>query len=75
VGAPRRLRIVESVVVSALRGEVEELVDPHQLLHPAVVGRVSVVDDAILKREGAHALALRRYPVDGTTWSSSTATR
>src|SRR4051812_25356087 len=64
VPAPPRLRKLETVLVSAQRGEVEELVGPHQGLDAARVGGIGVVHCAVLKRKGAHSLLLRLGLVD-----------
>src|SRR5262249_51746630 len=58
VAAPPRLGEIEPVLVPAPRGEVEELVGPHQGLDATGVGGVGVVDSAVLEREDAHTLFL-----------------
>src|SRR5918993_1679711 len=59
VAAPPRLGELEPVLVPAPRGEVEELVGPHQGLDATGVGGVGMVDSAVLEREDAHTLLLR----------------
>src|SRR5258707_6575478 len=56
VAAPPRLGELEPVLVPAPRGEVEELVGPHQDLDATGVGGVGVVDSAVLECEDAHTL-------------------
>src|SRR5918994_5637513 len=64
MAAPPRLGKFEPVLVSAPRGEVEELVGPHQCFGATSIGGVGVVDSAVLQREDAHALFLRLVFVD-----------
>src|SRR5688572_4121021 len=64
MAAPPRLGELEVVLVPAPRGEVEELVGPHQGLDATGVGGVGVVDSAVLKREDAHTLLLRLGLID-----------
>ena len=64
MAAPPRLGKFEAVLVSAPRGEVEELVGPHQRFGATGIGGVGVVDSAVLQREDAHALLLRLGLVD-----------
>src|SRR5215218_5536283 len=44
--------------VASLGGSVEPMVDAEERIHAARIGRIGVVDDAVLEREGAHALPL-----------------
>src|SRR5262245_53992363 len=54
VAPPPCLEELEPVLVPAPRGEVEELVGPHQGLDATGVGGVGVVDGAVLEREDTH---------------------
>src|SRR5262249_56011647 len=56
VTAPPRPGVVR-VLVAAERGDVEEPEGGHQPLNAARIGRVRVVDDAVLQRERAQPLA------------------
>src|SRR5262249_40706299 len=53
VAAPPRGRKLEAVLVTAFRRPVEQLVGAIQDVEAACVGRVGVVDDAVLARKGA----------------------
>src|SRR5437763_5914035 len=48
-------------LLAALRCALEQLLVEHQEAHLAGVGRVGVVDDAVLEREGVQARHLRRH--------------
>src|SRR5215204_1072004 len=64
VAAPPRLRERQAVLVTPLRRPVEQLVDAIQDVGAACVGRVGVVDDAVLEREGAEPVRLLARVVD-----------
>ncbi len=64
MAAPPRLGKFEAFLVSAPRGEVEELVGPHQRFGATGIGGVGVVDSAVLQRKDAHALLLRLGLID-----------
>jgi hypothetical protein len=64
VAAAPRLGELEPILVPAPRGEVEELVGPHQDLDATGIGGVGVVDSAVLEREDARTLLLRLGLVD-----------
>src|SRR5262245_23265831 len=64
VAAPPRVGGFEPLLVPPPRGEVEEVVGPHQSLDATGVGGVRVVNGAVLEREDTHALPLRLGLVD-----------
>src|SRR5262245_15453631 len=64
MAAPPRLGELEPVLVPAPRGEVEELVGPHQGLDATGVDGIGMVNSAVLEREDAHTLLLRLWLVD-----------